>query len=150
MGGSEPARCRVSIGIEAELLSMDSPSACITSMTMGTESPETSAGNVTVSLETPGVSRSGVFDSMATERSPILANSRVVGNLANQFIPVARIDTVPPGRMRSGPAADPPVTKIPGLASSTLVSSRFESPDAVSTAMVKAVAGGTAGQRNST
>jgi hypothetical protein len=86
---------------------------------------------------------------MATDRSPILANNLVVGNLANQFIPVARIDTVPPGRMRSASAADP-VAKIPGLASSTLVSSRFESPDAVSTAMVKAVAGGTAGQRNST
>jgi len=89
MGGSDPAPGRVSIGIEAELLAMESPSAFSTSMTMGTESPESSAGNVMVSLETPGFSRSGVFDSTATERSPILANSRVVGNLMGKPSPMS-------------------------------------------------------------
>jgi hypothetical protein len=105
---------------------------------------------VKVSLATPGASRSGTMDSTGTDRPPILAKRRTVGNFASQFIPVARIDTVPPGRMRSGPAVGTPPAKIPGLACSTLVSSRFESPDGVSIAISRAVAGGTAGQRNST
>ena len=42
------------------------------------------------------------------------------------------------------------LVKIPGLASSTLVSTGFERPAAVSTAMFSEVDGGTAGQRKST
>ena len=101
-------------------------------------------GSVTVSMETPGPRGSRTFDSIGTYCVPILANVRTAGNLATQFIPVARIDTVSPG-----PAAGPLVPKMPGLASSTPVSRRFERPPAVSTAISSAVDGGTSGQRKS-
>src|ERR1017187_4888183 len=87
---------------------------------------------------------------MGTYCVPIRTKGSTVGNFASQFIPVARIDTVPPGRRRSDPLFHPPVAKIPGLASSTLVSTRFESPATVSTAISSEVDGGTAGQRKST
>src|SRR5258708_9236591 len=86
---------------------------------------------------------------MGTYCVPIRTNSLTAGNFASQFIPVARIDIVPPGRMRSAPAANSPVVKIPGLASPTLVSTWFERPAAVSTAISSEVEGGTAGQRKS-
>src|ERR1019366_3573615 len=82
---------------------------------------------------------------MGTYCVPIRTNGRTVGNFLSQFIPVARIDTVPPGC-----AVGPSVAKIPGLASWTLVSTRFERPAAVSIAISSEVDGGTAGQRKST
>ena len=44
-----------------ELLSIESPSVCTTSMTTGTESPETSVGSVKVSLRHPGSQDQGYW-----------------------------------------------------------------------------------------
>lgn len=85
-----------------------------------------------------------MIDSMDRYCVPARTIGRIVWNLSTQLIPVARIERVAP----ASPAGRR-VVKIPGLASSTFVSIRFESPAAVSTAIASPVAGGTLGQRKS-